>query len=249
MVVTEAPAVVTEAPVVTETPTVAAPTEATAKKVVKFIWTQEFDSLSPIYTNMWFVSVVYPAYLCTPWLFDDQNNAYPYLLTEMPTADNGGITNDGRTFTFKLRDDIKWSDGEPITSADFKFTYDMIMSDKNAVNTRSPYDQIDTVETPDPLTVVINFTDPFAPWQATLFSGSTSGTPIIPMHILQPVFDKDGPSTQQPGTKLQLWVADLSSFLNGNREVLLDLLPMIITGLVDQNLMSYSSNSFQMMHQ
>src|SRR4030042_6371993 len=120
-VVTEAPPVVVE----TEAPPVVAPTEVPAteappaeKKVVTFVWTQEFDTLSPIYTNMWFVSVVYPAYMCPAWLFDDQNTAFPYLVTEIPSVDNGGLTNDGRTFTLKLRDDIVWSDGEPITLAD-----------------------------------------------------------------------------------------------------------------------------------
>ncbi len=195
-VVTEAPVVpATEAPVVvsTEVPATEAPTVApAAKKVATFIWTQEFDTLSPIYTNMWFVSVVYPAYLCGAWLFDDQNNAFPYLVTEIPSVENGGLTTDGRTFTLKLRDDIVWSDGEPITSADFKFTYDMIMSDKNAVNTRSPYDQIESFETPDAQTVVITFPDPYAPWLALLFSGTTSGTPIIPEHILRPVFEAEG---------------------------------------------------------
>jgi len=198
-VATEAPVVEqpTEAPVVeqpTESPVVEQPTEAppAEKKVVTFVWTQEFDTLSPIYTNMWFVSVVYPAYMCPAWLFDDQNTAFPYLVTEIPSVENGGLSSDGRTFTLKLRDDIVWSDGEPITSADFKFTYDMIMSDKNAVNTRSPYDQIGSFETPDERTVVITFTEPFAPWLATLFSGSTSGTPIIPEHILRPVFEADG---------------------------------------------------------
>ncbi len=199
-VVTEAPpaAPPTTAPVVVPTtapttaPPTAVPTTAAAKKVITMIWTQEFDNLSPIYTNMWFVSVVYPAYLCTPWMFDDKNAAFPYLVTEIPSNENGGITNEGRTFTLKLRDDIKWSDGEPITSADLKFTYDMIMSDKNAVNTRSPYDLIDTFETPDALTAVITFKEPYAPWLALLFGGTTSGTPIIPKHILQPVFDSEG---------------------------------------------------------
>jgi peptide/nickel transport system substrate-binding protein len=180
--------VVTDAPVVEQSPE--AP--AAENKVATFIWTQEFDSLSPIYTNMWFVSVVYPAYMCGAWLFDDQNNAFPYLVTEIPSTENGGISNEGSTFTLKLRDDIVWSDGEPITSADFKFTYDMIMSDKNAVNTRSPYDQIESLETPDERTVVITFPDPYAPWLALLFSGSTSGTPIIPELILRPVFEADG---------------------------------------------------------
>jgi peptide/nickel transport system substrate-binding protein len=200
-VVTEAPPVVQPTQAPTTVPTTPPTTAPAAKKVARFIWTQEFDTLSPIYTNMWFVSVVYPAYLCSPWMFDDKNNAYPYLLSEMPTAENGGISADGSTFTFKLRDDIKWSDGEPITSADFKFTYDMIMSDKNAVNTRSPYDKIKSVETPDDTTVVITFPEAFAPWQATLFSGSTSGTPIIPKHILQPVFDSEGTLDTAPWNK------------------------------------------------
>jgi len=191
-VVTEEPAVEpTEGPVV-EQPTEVPPVEPGEKKVATFIWTQEFDNLSPIYTNMWFVSVVYPAYMCSTWLFDDQNNAFPYLVAEIPSTENGGLSSDGRTFTLKLRDDIVWSDGEPITSADFKFTYDMIMSDKNAVNTRSPYNQIESFETPDERTVVITFEDTFAPWLALLFSGSSSSTPIIPEHILRPVFDAEG---------------------------------------------------------
>ena len=173
----------------TEVPPTSAPA---AKKVVTFIWTQEFDTLSPLYTNMWFVSVIYPTYLCTPWMFDDNNDAFPYLVTEIPSVENGGLSEDGRTFTLKLRDDVVWSDGEPITSADFKFTYDMLMSDANAVASRSPYDQIESFETPDPQTMVITFTDPFAPWLALLFSGSTTGMPIIPEHILKPVFDSDG---------------------------------------------------------
>jgi peptide/nickel transport system substrate-binding protein len=192
-VVTEAPSVPqTEAPVVV--PTEVPPTEPppAEKKVVKFIWTQEFDTLSPLYTNMWFVSVIYPAYLCTAWMFDDNNDPFPYLVTEIPSVENGGLSSDGRTFTLNLRDDIVWSDGEPITSADFKFTYDMIMSDANAVASRSPYDQIESFETPDPQTVVITFTDSFAPWLALLFSGSTTGMPIIPEHILKPAFDSDG---------------------------------------------------------
>lgn len=185
---TEAPAAEQPAEAPTE-----APAEAPAtNKVAKFIWTQEFDTLSPIYTNMWFVSVLYPAYLCTTWLFDDENEPIPYLVSEIPSEDNGGISEDGRTITLMLRDDVTWSDGTPLTSADFKFTYDMIMADSNAVNTRSPYDLIESFETPDERTVVVTFADVYAPWLALLFSGSTGGTPVLPAHILQPVFDSEG---------------------------------------------------------
>ena len=182
----------------TPAPEVAEPTTAPEvqpaegeKKVVTFIWTQEFDTLNPLYTNMWFVSVLYPVYLCQAWWYDDQNNAIPNLVTEIPSAENGGISADGRAITMKLRDDIVWSDGTPITSADFKFTYDMLMADGNAVASRSPYDIMESLETPDERTVVATFAEPYAPWLSSLFSGS-SGISIVPKHVLQPVFDAEG---------------------------------------------------------
>jgi peptide/nickel transport system substrate-binding protein len=175
-----------QAPV--EQPTEAPPAE---KSVVTFIWTQEFDTLNPLYTNMWFVTVLYPIYACQAWSFDENNEAFPYLVTEIPSLENGGISADGRTITLKLRDDIKWSDGTPITSADFKFTYEMIMADANAVSSRSPMDLVESFEVPDERTISATFTEPYAPWMSSFFGGM-SGAPIIPEHILRPVFDSAG---------------------------------------------------------
>lgn len=192
---TEAPAqpeqpAVTQPPAKTEAPIATEPPAPAKRKVATLIWTQEFDTLSPLYTNMWFVSTVYPIHLCQAWWFDDQNNPVPNLVTEIPSVDNGGISEDSRTITLKLRDDIKWSDGTPITSADFKFTYDMFLADSNAVNSRSPYDLIETFETPDERTVAVTFKEPYAPWLVSLFSGN--GGAIIPEHVLRPVFDAEG---------------------------------------------------------
>ncbi len=187
---TEAPAApaapaATEAPVATEAP--AAP--AAERKVATFIWTQEFDTLNPLYTNMWFSSITQQIWSCAAWDFDDQNAMHPVLVKEIPNVENGGISADGKTITLKLRDDIKWHDGEPITSADFQFTFEMAMADGNAVASRAPYDLVEKLETPDAQTVVVTFTEPYAPWPARLFSGSTS---LIPEHILRPVFDAAG---------------------------------------------------------
>ncbi len=103
-----------------------------------------------------------------------------------PRKANGGLSDDGLTITLKLRDNIVWSDGTPITSADFKFTYDTAMADANSVNSQYPYDALTSVEAPDPLTVVMNFSEPFAAWEANFWHG------ILPAHVLQPVFDADG---------------------------------------------------------
>jgi peptide/nickel transport system substrate-binding protein len=173
-----------------EQPT-AAPGEPTSeppaeRKVVSFIWTQEFDTLNPLYTNMWFSSITQSLWLTWPWEFDDKNEPFPVLVTELPSVENGGISTDGKTITVKLRDDIKWSDGEPLTSDDFVFTFEMAMDSKNAVASTYPYDTMDSIDAPDERTVVINFTEPFAPWQAKLFHG------ILPAHILRPVFEAEG---------------------------------------------------------
>lgn len=46
----------------------------------------------------------------------------PAAATELPTAENGGISEDLLTYTIKLRDDLTWSDGEPLTAEDFAFS-------------------------------------------------------------------------------------------------------------------------------
>ncbi len=139
--VTEAPASnATEAPVATEAPA--------EKKVATFAWTQEFDSLSPIYQGMWFSAVTQQFWLCWAWQFNEKNEAFPYLLTELPSSENGGISADGTQITMRLRDDIKWSDNEPITSEDFKFTWQMAIDTKNTVASAYPYDNITSMTLP-----------------------------------------------------------------------------------------------------
>jgi peptide/nickel transport system substrate-binding protein len=151
---------------------------------------QEPDTMSPIYTNMWFASTVQDLILAPAWYIDDQLNAVPIIASEIPSAENGGISADGKTITIKLRDNAVWSDGEPITSADFVFTYKMIIDNGNTPNSRYPWDsKVASVEAPDPQTVVVTFNEPFAPWLALLFSVTT---PPLPQHVLQSVFDADG---------------------------------------------------------
>jgi peptide/nickel transport system substrate-binding protein len=184
---TKAPPEATQA-MPTQVPT-AAPTQASTAgghKVVTIIWRQDPDSLSPIYTNMWFSTTLFELWNCYAWDSDEKNIAHPSLVTEIPSTDNGGISADYKTITMKLRNDIKWSDGVPITADDFIFTYHMWIDPKNTVSTVRPYDLIESMTAPDPQTVVIKFTDPFAPWEAQLWKG------LLPEHILKPVYDKDG---------------------------------------------------------
>lgn len=166
-----------------------APVSAQGKSVT-IVYDQELDNLNPLYSDMYFQAITQTLYLSSAWDWDNNLDPHPVLVTEIPSSDNGGISEDGRTITLTLRDDIVWSDGDPITSADFVFTYDMYIAPENIPNSRYPYDPelgiIASVEAPDERTVVVNFVEPFAPWLATLF------VDVLPEHILRPVFEDEG---------------------------------------------------------
>lgn len=162
------------------------PTEPPVRKVATFIFTQEFDTLNPLYSNMWFSAITTQIWNCWAWDFDDENAPHPVLVKEMPSVENGGISADGTVITLKLRDDIVWSDGTPITSADFAFTHQMTLDPSNAVASTYPDDQLESLETPDAQTVVMKFSEPFAPWVGTFWHG------LLPAHIVQPMYEAAG---------------------------------------------------------
>jgi peptide/nickel transport system substrate-binding protein len=168
-----------------------APPEATAAPTFSgtatITFVQEPDNLNPWYTDMWFSNITRELWLKGLWSFDANSQPVPELAVEVPTAANGGISADGKTLTIKLREDVAWSDGTPLTADDYVFTYDMIMSDANVVLSRYPYeDFVTAVEAPDPHTVVVRMSEPYAPWLTTIFDS------VLPKHVLQPVFDSAG---------------------------------------------------------
>jgi peptide/nickel transport system substrate-binding protein len=99
------------------------------------------------------------------------------LLTETPTLQNGGIKENPFTITYKLRPEAVWDDGTQITSEDVKFTWEAIMKTTGTVGT-SGYDQIQSIDTSDPKTVVIKFKSPYADWW-DLFGGNNANGMIL----------------------------------------------------------------------
>ncbi len=156
-------------------------------KSLSLAFVQEIDSLNfGMYSSQFFSALLTTLWNSPAWVFDDQLNPIPRLAAEIPSTDNGGVSPDGKTITIRLRDDIVWSDGEPITSADFVFTYEMFMADGNAVDSRSPYSLMESVTAPDSQTVVVKFADVYAPWLTSIF------TLVHPKHILEPIFEAEG---------------------------------------------------------
>ena len=95
-------------------------------------------------------------------LQNDKGEWLPDLAMEVPSGTNGGISADGLTITYRLNPNAKWHDGQRVSSRDVKFTYDYIMRSKIRLAWRAGYEKIRSVETPDDMTVVIRFIEPYA---------------------------------------------------------------------------------------
>jgi peptide/nickel transport system substrate-binding protein len=105
----------------------------------------------------------------------------PTLITEVPSLENGLLAEDYSTVTYKLLPDVVWSDGEPFTAKDVKFTYDWIMNPAHASISSNIYSAVSAVEIVDDLTVKLTFTAPTLSWYVP-YTGSFNGY-VYPGHL------------------------------------------------------------------
>jgi peptide/nickel transport system substrate-binding protein len=154
-------------------------------KSVTIAFSQEPDLVDVLFSSMSYSAWVAQMTVVGLATWDSNNNLIPLLATDIPTTANGGVSADGLTITWHLKPCLFWSDGQPLTSADVKFTEQVITDPGNAVYTRAGYDQITSVDTPDPLTAVLHFKSLYPGWQTLFTSGPNNQGSIQPMHILQ----------------------------------------------------------------
>ena len=115
------------------------------------------------------------------WAIDAQGDYLPRLAAEVPTVANGGISEDGTTYTIRLRDGVTWQDGEPFTSEDVRYTWQVITNPDLPIPSRAVWQDIASIETPDATTAVVTF-----PETNVSFLGVASGDAcfILPEHVL-----------------------------------------------------------------
>jgi peptide/nickel transport system substrate-binding protein len=112
----------------------------------------------------------------------DANGDYlPHLAAHVPTLANGGISEDGTTYTIRLRDDVSWHDGEPFTAEDVRYTWQVITDENLPIPSRAVWQDVVAVETPDPHTAVVRFGDTNV---AFLGAASSDSCFVLPEHAL-----------------------------------------------------------------
>jgi peptide/nickel transport system substrate-binding protein len=148
-----------------------APAAAAPKKggvVTMAVW-QEPEHLNPELSTQTVVDHVSSLALQPLTGVNEKGERYPLLATEVPTTQNGGVSADGKTITYKLRK-TKWHDGADFTCEDLVFTWKTIMTPNNGALDAGAFKDIDTIECPDPNTAVLKFKNFRADW-IRLFSG------------------------------------------------------------------------------
>ncbi|MCB0061420.1 MAG: peptide ABC transporter substrate-binding protein [Caldilineaceae bacterium] len=84
----------------------------------------------------------------------------PVLAVEIPTVENGGVSEDLMSITWKLQDGIVWSDGTPFTAEDVVFTWQYCTTPETGCASLNAYENVENVEAVDDLTVLVTFDSP-----------------------------------------------------------------------------------------
>jgi peptide/nickel transport system substrate-binding protein len=108
--------------------------------------------------------------------YDQDGNMIPALAAEIPTVENGGVSEDLMTITWTLKDGVVWSDGSPFTADDVVFSWEYCTHPDSGCNALTAFNDVASVEAVDPLTVKITFGVP-KPFPYGPFVGAT--TPVI----------------------------------------------------------------------
>jgi len=133
-------------------------------------WIEDIDNLNP------FIGWSLTAYHVFWENYDRLVRYDPDTMEPVPgIAESWEVSDDAKTWTFHIRDGVKFQDGEPLTAADVAFTFNLVLD--NAPNAFTIYtNHLESVEAPDDHTIVMKCSEP----RGTMLH---MWVPILPEHI------------------------------------------------------------------
>ncbi len=162
----------------------------------------EPDTLNPLVGNSQIdsdLSMFWGGYFFN---WSDKNEYVPELATVLPTLQNGGISQDGKTIVYHLRRGVLWHDGQPFSADDVIFTWHVIMNKDNNIPSTVGYDLITAIDRLDASTIRVHLKEAWAPFVATFFNQSGTPYPVLPAHLLakEPNINRVAFNSQPIGT-------------------------------------------------
>ncbi len=151
-------------------PNAPAPSE---QKNITIIIPEDPPSFNPVITDTGYDSLVMELVMLGLSDIDAEGNVFPELAAELPTIENGGVVADedagAMSVTWKMRQDVQWADGKPVTADDVIFTYEAIVNPETG-GWIAGIDYIDSVEKIDDYTFTIHY-NAIYPGYLTQFGG------------------------------------------------------------------------------
>ena len=129
--------------------------------------------------------------------WDSEGNLRAKLAASIPSREDGTLAADGKSVTWKIKQGVKWHDGQPLTADDVVFTWAYASNPATATVSSGSYKDV-TVEKIDAHTVVVKFKQP-TPFWADTFVGWAGG--IIPKHLFGDYIgekSRDAPTNLKP---------------------------------------------------
>jgi peptide/nickel transport system substrate-binding protein len=125
---------------------------------------QEPELLNPLISTQTVAGIAEDFMVRGLLISDSAGDYITDLAVEVPTVANGGVSEDGLTVTYHLREGIMWSDGTPFTCADVQFTYDVVVHPESGAVSTVGYEDMESVTCPDDYTVVVQYAQFYAPY-------------------------------------------------------------------------------------
>lgn len=154
---------------------------------------QEPGIFSPLFTTQSGAELAY-AFTLEPMFLSKPDGTYePYLASEIPTLDNGGVSDDGTVIEYRIREGVTWSDGEAFTADDLAFTLEAIQNPDGEIVNSAEYAQVESWEVVDELAIAVTMASP-VPNYLELFNQ------VLPEHR----FDDSAVSAEHPDARIPL---------------------------------------------
>src|SRR5262245_21031113 len=158
------------------------PTKRGGGGLVKTLWWQAPTLLNPHFANGTKDQDASRIFYEPLASYDPDGNLVPALAAEVPSLQNGGVTKDGLSVTWRLKKNVVWHDGKPFAADDVVFNWEYVMDTGTAAVTIGQYRDIARIDKLDSHTLKLTFKSP-TPFWSTAFCGPTGM--IIPKHLFQ----------------------------------------------------------------
>jgi len=168
-----------------------APAAAQDASTLTVGFAQEPDTMNGFYSSLAFAQWANDLVQASLWDVNDALESVPVLAEEVPSVENGGISEDYLSYTINLKEGLLWSDGEPLTAADFVFTYELLEDPaNNFLQGTAIAEAVESIELVDETTFTLTFNTP-KPFPEDI-AGSPGLSTVLPAHIYQPIYEAEG---------------------------------------------------------